>query len=180
VSPLHFQKALAELRLTLAAGALRARASADPGTVGRELARQVDQAVRRENLGYYPALGYFEVQGGVERELLDTARDLAGLATELVREDAAQHLRQAFAQVEVERLQALALTLPSARPGQSEALSLLARHYTPDTVRVAMVLTSIQRRPAREGMDLFVRRTLFRWLRDRYAEVRVASVCLLP
>jgi hypothetical protein len=70
--------------------------------VGEELASQVRSYVRRERLGYYPALELFRQRCGIDGELIDAAQNIAWLACELVREQVQRRLRAAFSSVQVQ------------------------------------------------------------------------------
>lgn len=179
MTPLHFVTVAAHLVVTVSPEVLERHAAATPDLVGAELATAVDAYVRREGLGYYPALGYFREVGGIEEGLLDAAANLAWLAGELARDEVKRRLRQVFSRVEVESVQPVAFTLPSVRPSHPDALAQLARHYTPDTLKVGLLLTSLQKQPAASGMEQFVRRTLWRWLRERFAAMDIASARLV-
>jgi hypothetical protein len=175
VGSIHFVTVAVHLTVTLPADALERRAASAAVVVGAALAEAVDDYVRREGLGYYPALGYFREVGGMDESLLDAAAGLAWLATELAQEELKRRLRQVFSRVEVDAVQPVAFTLPAVRPGQKGALERLARHYTPDTLKVGLLLTSLQKHAATLGMEQSVRRTLWRWLRERFAAMDIAS-----
>jgi hypothetical protein len=179
VGSIHFVTVAAHLEVRVAAGVLDRHAVASPGMVGRELATRVDAYVSEQGFGYYPALAYFREVGALDEALLDAAANLAWLAGELAREELERRLRQVFSRVHVESLQSVAFTLPQVRPHARDAIDRLARHYTPDTLRVGLLLTSLQKQAAPVGMEQFVRRTLWRWLRERFAAMDIASARLV-
>jgi hypothetical protein len=179
VGSIHFVRIAAHLTVTLSAEALERHAPASPIAVGQALADAVDACVRERGLGYYPALGYFREVGGVDESLLDAASNLGWLAGELAAEEVRRRLRQVFSHVELDAVAPIAFNLPPVRPSHPRALQRLARHYAPDTVKVALILTSLQRQSAPVGMEEFVRRTLWRWLRERFAAMDVASARLV-
>ena len=176
---IQFVRIAAHLEVTLSAEALARHAPASAPEVGAALAEAVDAYARAHALGYYPALGYFREVAGVDSTLLDGASALAWLAGELAQEEVRRCLRQVFSRVDVQSLQSVAFTLPPVRPRQAHAIEQLARHYTPDTVKLGLLLTSLQRQPAALGMEQFVRRTLWRWLRERFAAMDIASARLM-
>lgn len=176
---IHFVRIAAHLAVTLAPEALERHAAASPLAVGAALAEAVHACAQARGLGYYPALGYFREVGGVDEAVLDAAANLGWLAGELAQEEVRRRLRQVFSRVDVESVQPVAFTLPPVRPSQPHALERLARHYTPDTVKVGLLLTSLQRQAAPLGMEQFVRRTLWRWLRERFAAMDIASARLV-
>lgn len=176
---IHFVKVAAHLVVTLRPDALARASAASPRVVGEELAHAVDAYARRERLGYYPALGFFREVGGVDEDLLDAAANLAWLAGELAREEVRSRLRQVFSRVDVESVQPVAFTLPGVRPERKDSLARLARHYTPDTVKLSAVLTSLHKQASPAGIEQFVRRTLWRWLRERFADLDVTGARLV-
>jgi hypothetical protein len=179
VTSIRFVTVAVHLVVTVSPEVLERHSAASPSVVGAELAQAVDAVTHREGLGYYPALGYFREVGGLDEALLEAAANLAWLAGELVQEEMKRRLRQVFSRVEVESLQPVVFTLPPVRPSQGDALAQLARHYTPDTLKVGLRLTSLQKQPVPLGMEQFVRRTLWRWLRERFAAMDIASARLV-
>lgn len=176
---IQFVTVAAHLEVQVPAGVMDRHAAASPEVIGRELATRVDAYVRENGVGYYPALAYFREVGAIEEGLLEAAANLAWLAGELAREELERRLRQVFSRVDVESIQPVAFTLPQIRPRAPDAVDRLARHYTPDTLRVGLLLTSLQKRPLPLGMEQFVRRTLWRWLRERFAAMDIASARLV-
>jgi len=179
VASIHFVTVAAHLVLRVSPEVLERQSAASPAAVGAELAEAVDGYARREGLGYFPALSYFKEVGGVDATLLEAADHLAWLAGELVQEEVRRRLRQVFSRVEVESLQPVAFTMPPVRPSQGDALAQLTRHYTPDTLKLGLLLTSLQKQTVPLGMEQFVRRTLWRWLRERFAAMDIASARLV-
>lgn len=172
---LHFMTVAAHLVLTVPREVMERHGPIAPGQIGEELAEAVLEYALRERLGYFPALAFFREQGGIDPDLLEAADALAWLAGELVRDEVLRRLQPAFSQVDVSALKPVANTMPRVRLSSRERRELLARHFTPDTVRVTLLLTSIQKRPARDEVVRFARRTLWRWLRDHFAAMEVCG-----
>lgn len=152
-------------------------ASAD--VVGEELAWQIQEYIRRERLGYYPALGLFMDYGGIESCLLEAVRNIAWLAKELVQDEVYRLLGQVFNYVEIESMCSTAFTLPRIHPTQTNAGILLASHYTPDTVRLTLVLGVTSEQAGSEGVESYVRRMLWRWLKDNFPSMEVTCSTVL-
>lgn len=147
-----------------------------PRVVGQALAEAVMACERAQGLGYYPALDFFQEQGGVEPELLNAAENIAWLGTSLVREEVAIRLRSVFSSVTFQSVYCPAFTMPTVRPGQPDAVNRLARHFTPDRVKLDLRLTSFRKQANEEGFDRLAEHMLYRWLKDSFEEIRVTSV----
>jgi len=155
--------------------ALNAHSAASPVVVGQELARQADEYVRAQALGYYPPLDYLYDREAVDGELLDAARAIAWLAGELAQETVRRRLRAVFSQVALESLQSVAFTMPGVRPTDATPREALARHFTPDTVKLTLTVSSLHRRPDPDGAEQFARRMAWRWLKEHFASMDVTS-----
>lgn len=149
--------------------------AASPTLVGEELADAVQAYVREHKLGYYPALEYFRDQGGIDSALLEAADGIAWVASSLVREEVRVRLRPIFASVRFGALQALAFTLPPVRPSSAEPRAALARHYTPDTVKLDLLVTLLQRETPPDGLDTLASHMLVRWLKPSFAALEVTA-----
>lgn len=148
---------------------------ASPEVVGEHLAAFVDQYVREHQLGYYPALEFFRDQGLIEKDLLDAADGIAWLMARLAREEIRKRLRAAFSSVSFETVQTLAFTMPSVRPGQPNAVHELARHFTPNALKIDLIVNLIRRNPETEGLERFAKQVLTRWIKDSFARVEVTG-----
>jgi len=153
--------------------------TASARVVGRELAHQVVARTREEGLGYFPALDYFEGRPGVEAELLQAARDIAWFAGQWASAEVRRRLRGAFSSVTVQGVQARAFLMPGVRPREERALERLAHHYTPDTLRINLELTLLQRGEDDTGFDLLSRRQTLRLLEGVFTTLEVADARML-
>lgn len=159
--------------------ALERHAASSPEVVGRSLAEAVDTYVRAERLGYYPALDYFrEREGAVEPELIAAADAIAWLAATLVRNEVRVKLRPVFSSVQIQGLQALAFAMPPVRPSQPNALHRLAEHYTPDTLKMDLQVSLIQKREPSEGIERLAAHMVYKWLKGSFAAIEVTSARL--
>ena len=143
------------------------------------MARRVQEYAHPRRLGYYPALDYCEDVGAVPPELMDAVDSLAWLARELAREEVLQRLADPFSRVRLDALRCVAYTLPPVRPAQADARERLTRHYTPDRVRVGVVVAMDRHRAAPEGSEAYARGMLWRWLKDRFSALEVTGAQVL-
>lgn len=175
MSRVYFIKAAVTALIRIQRATLEQNMAASPGVVGRELARQISEHVQREKLGYYPALDYFAENDAIDRDLIDTAHGIAWVVTELVRSELRARLRPAFSHVDIEDIQMHAFTMPGIRPHRPNALRDLARHYTPDMVKVTLFITSIERQASVKDFEKMAEAKLLRWLEPHFDEVKITS-----
>lgn len=181
---------MAEVRLNQYLATVRVRLSEDivlqhspssPLIIGHELAEQIHDYVKKQQMGYYPALDYFmldEVKqaGALDPDLLDAAESMSWLVCRLVCNEIQSRLRQVFSSVKFQTVQTIAYTMPAVRFGAANALHDLALHYTPLNVKLELVLSMISKRETDEGFEPFIRRALHRWLQDSFESIDVSSV----
>ncbi len=147
---------------------------ASPACVGDELAEAVHAYVMREHLGYYPALDFFQQQGGLDPALLNAADSISWFTASQVTEEVRRKLRPVFASLNSESVQTLAFTLPPVRPGQPNCLEQLARHYTPDTVKILLTVGIFQKRD-NDQLARWATHLVYRWLKDSFESMEVTS-----
>ena len=144
--------------------------------IGQELARQIADYERKNKLGYYPALEYFQEAGaGIDPDLLDAADNLAWLATKLVREEVRKRLRPIFASLRIDAMQNLVYTMPKVRPGRKSAQMQLAEHFTPNKVRVELTARIMNRDGQEKDLKRYVSHLVHRWLNEHFESIEVTS-----
>ncbi|MEN8170021.1 MAG: hypothetical protein ABFS08_07340 [Pseudomonadota bacterium] len=117
-----------------------------PWVLGENLAGQVDTYVMEEHLGYYPALDYFrDYPKAVDPALLTLVDEVAAFCAGFVRHELRRRLSRVFSKVRIEQLQCTAYTMPKVRPNRNNGPMDLAKHYCPDTLKVELLLSSIQK-----------------------------------
>ena len=114
---------------------------ASPYVIGEELAHQVALYEQQHHLGYFPPVDYFRSDQRLESELLEALDSICWLVKGMVREEVKLKLRSLFEKVEIESAQAVANTMPTVRPGASNATRDLALHFTPDQIRINLIVT---------------------------------------
>ena len=145
-------------------------------TIGRTLATQVDAWVRAQRLGYYPALEFLVDQGAIPAEVFESLRTLAATIRKRVKRDVQTRLWPVFSSVHIERAQSLAFTLPRTTPGKPDAVAELARHYFPNTVRLDLVLASLDKLARLEDVAAISETKVARNLREDFEAVAVSGV----
>lgn len=117
-----------------------------PWVLGENLAGQVDSYVMEQGLGYYPALDFFrDHPEAVDPALLQLIDEVASYCAAYTRSELRRRLSRVFSNVQFEQVQCLAYTMPRVRPQRGNAPAELARHYTPDTLKMELLLSTIQR-----------------------------------
>lgn len=117
-----------------------------PWVLGENLAGQVDTYVMEEHLGYYPALDFFrDYPLAVDPALLRHLDEVADFCDSFARRELQQRLARLFSNMQIEQLQSTAYTMPRMRPNRSNGPMELAQHYSPNTLKIELLLSSIQK-----------------------------------
>ncbi len=72
-------------------------------------------------------------------------------------------------------MQCTAYNLPNVRYNEHNARDCLARHYTPNTIKLDLVLNIIQKREPKEGLDRFAKQLVYRWLREDFESIEISA-----
>lgn len=172
---LNFTRVALTFNVTVPEKVLEKHIAASPQVVGAELARQVIAYETAHKLGYYPALDYFQQQGGIERELLDALDNIAWVVTSMVRNEIRIRMRPVFSKLQFENLQIQAYAMPAVRPGNPNALALLAQHYSATSVKVSLIATLIQKLADPEAAARMAEGMIYRWLKEHFSHIEVTS-----
>jgi hypothetical protein len=150
-----------------------------PWVLGENLAGQVDAWVMEQGMGYYPALDYFrDLPQAVDPALLLLIDEIATFCANFARSELRRRLSRAFSNVQIEQAQCTAYTMPRVRPSRSGAPAGLAEHYSPNTLKMELLLSSIQK-GGFEGLEELTLNKLMRWGRDPFAGFQVNGSQLL-
>jgi len=150
-----------------------------PWVLGENLAGQVDAHVMEQGLGYYPAMDFFRDQAdAVDPALLLLIDEIATFCASYARRELRRRLSRAFSSMQVEQAQCLAYTMPRVRPSRSGAPGGLAAHYSPNTLKMELLLSSIQK-GAFEGLEELTLNKLMRWGREPFESFQVNGAKLL-
>ncbi len=155
---------------------LDSHSSAVAALVGKELARQVAAYEKKNHLGYYPAMEYFQESArGVDADLLDAADNLAWSATKLVREEVRKSLRPVFSSLRFDAMQNLLYTMPRVRPGKPSAQQQLAEHFTPNKVRLELTAQIMNKDDVEKDLKRYTSHLVHRWLKEHFESIEVTS-----
>jgi hypothetical protein len=179
-SSIHIARIAVTLKLKLPAPALQQYLPVPLETLGGKIARQVDAFVKQRDLGYYPALDFFQLQGGVDEYLLSAVQEVANLAQGFAATEIESSLQPIFSSVSIGTAHCLAYAMPTVRPGQTGAVEELARHYTPVLLKFEIMVTLIQRHEPPEGIEKSAKHMVYRWLSEVFEEVEITSARLIP
>lgn len=145
--------------------------------IGKTLASIAEEYERENKTGYYPALDFFKTLDSVDPNIVASAEQVAWLVAKLAREAIQKKLRPIFSSVHFKSIQTLAFSLPRVRPNEKDAVEKLAEHYTPNRVKVELVVTMMRRDSEAEDnrAEPYARKMIFRWLSSEFASVEVSS-----
>ena len=174
---MRFDKVLITIDVQVKAENLQHYLPCSADIIGQTLASIAEEYVRQNKTGYYPAIDYFKTLDGVDPDLITSAEQVAWLVSKLARETIQSKLRPIFSSVHFQSIQTLAFSLPKVRPNQTDAIEQLAKHYTPDRVKVELVLTMMRRDSEVEDnrAEPYARKMMFRWLQPEFETIEVTS-----
>ena len=172
---MRFEKVLVGLEVQLPESSLGRYLPCSANAIGKALAVAAEIYARESKSGYYPAIEFFKTLDTVDKALIESAEQVAWLAAKLARETIQEKLRPIFSSVQFQSVQTVAFSLPKVRPSQADALTKLEQHYTPDTIKIELVLTMMRRdSEAEDGRaEPYARKMIYRWLENQFASVEV-------
>ena len=179
MASIHIAKIALIIKAKLPLEALQQHFPTPVITLGEQLAQQAIAYVKRESLGYYPALEYFQEHGGIDAYLLDAAGQMSLLTVTMTKQEVSRVLQPLFSSVSIGTVQSLAYTMPTVRPSQPHAEQLLAAHYLPDKVKFEATVSLLQKKLPQPGIENAAKQIALRWLDEVFAEVEVTSARLL-
>lgn len=174
---MRFDKVLINITVRLKDEDLQRYLPCSAAVIGQSLAQVADDYAHESGEGYYPAIEFFKGREGVDPDLIASAEQVSWLVAKLARETIQKRLRPIFSSLSFQSIQNPAFAMPRVRPNQPEAVAELARHYTPDTVKIEL-LTTMMRRDSDgddERAEPYARKMMFRWLEPAFASVEVTG-----
>ena len=174
---MRFDKVLLILNVQLKPESLQQYLPCSANIIGQTLAEIANEYEKQNKTGYYPAIDFFKTLETVDPDLITSAEQVAWLVSKLARETIQAKLRPIFSSVQFQSIQTLAFSLPKARPNKADAIEQLAKHYTPDTVKIELVVTMMRRDSEAEDSraEPYARKMVFRWLESEFESVEVAN-----
>lgn len=174
---MRFDKVLVILNVQLKAEALQQYLPCSASIIGKTLASIADEYEKENKTGYYPAIDFFKTRDNVDPDLIASAEQVAWLVSKLARETIQSKLRPIFSSVQFQSIQTLAFSLPKVRPNKVDAIEQLARHYTPDSVKIELILTMMRRDSEADDNRAvpYARKMMFRWLEAEFETVEISS-----
>jgi len=176
---LHVTRVGLTVRGQLPRHALEQHLPAPLDSLGQQVAKQIDDYVKQNKLGYYPALDFFKQQGAIDSYLLDAVDQVAQIAVSMTKDEVMRILTPVFSSVRVESVLSMAYALPTVRPGQKNAEQQLALHFIPDIVKFELFVTMLQRRKSEPGIENGAKKIAWRWLKDAFEDMEVTAVRLI-
>lgn len=161
MTQLHVSKIHISMLVTVPYETLERHLPSSADVVGEALTDQVLAAVKKQNLGYFPPLDFFQKQGAIDQDLMDAAETIGWFAAKMVREEIHRKMRAFFSTISFQSVQCTAFTMPNVRPSQPNAYHALLMHYTPNTVKLDLVATVLKKQARPEGLANWARQ-LFR------------------
>ncbi len=178
---MRFDKVLVNLNVQLKADELQQHLPCSASIIGKTLAAIASEYARDNKTGYYPAIEFFKTQDNVDPDLIASAEQVSWLVAKLARQTIQTKLRPIFSSVQFQSIQTLAFSMPKVRPSQAGAIAELEKHYTPDTVKIELLLTMMRRDSEAddERAEPYARKMMFRWLESEFESVEVSSSRLM-
>jgi hypothetical protein len=174
---MRFDKVLVSIEVQLKPEHLKQYLPCSADIIGQTLALIAVEYEKNNKTGYYPAIEFFKTLDDVEPDLIVSAEQVSWLVSKLARETIQSKLRPIFSSVNFQSIQTMAFSLPKVRPSQADASERLAQHYTPDKVKIELVLTMMRRdSEADDGRaEPYARKMMFRWLESEFESIEVVN-----
>jgi hypothetical protein len=174
---MRFDKVLVTIDVQLKEHDLQPYLPRSANVIGQTLADIADEYARENKTCYYPAIDFFKTQEKVDPDLITSAEQVAWLVSKLARETIQLKLRPVFSSVQFQSIQTLAFSMPKVRPSQVDAKQQLAKHYTPDKVKIELIVTMMRRDSEAQDnrAEPYARKMMFRWLESAFESIEVTS-----
>lgn len=174
---MRFDKVLVILDVQLKQDVLQQYLPCSADIIGKTLAEISIEYEKENSTAYYPAIDFFKTLDYVDPDLITSAEQVAWLVSKLARETIQSKLRPIFSSVQFQSIQTLAFSLPKVRPNQTDVAEKLAKHYTPDSVKVELVLTMMRRDSDLDDdrAEPYARKMMFRWLESEFESIEVTN-----
>jgi len=173
----RFDKVLIGLEVQLAEKSFNNYLPSSVTVIGKALADVALTFAKENKTGYFPAIDFFKTQQNVDKGLIESAEQVAWLSSKLAREKIQQQLQAIFSSIHFQSVQTVAFSMPRIRQNQTDAVEQLIAHYTPDTVKIELVVTMMRRDSDDDDAraEPYARKMMFRWLESVFESVKVTN-----
>jgi hypothetical protein len=173
----RFEKVLVIINVQLKQEMLQQHLPCSAEVIGKTLAQYADEYARESKAGYYPAIEFFKTRDDIDPDLISSAEQVSWVVAKLARQTIQSRLRPIFSSVQFRSVQTLAFSLPRVRPFKADSLERLARHYTPDTVKLQLELTMMRRDSEADDdrAEPYARKMMYRWLESEFETIEIAE-----
>lgn len=163
------------LQITVPHEMLESQLASSVEVVGKALTGQVVDSVKKHNIGYFPALDYFEKQGDLDDDLIDAAETISWFAAKIAREEVQRKLRPFFSTISFQSVQCTSYSIPPIRPNQPDAYQALLAHYTPDTIKLDIIATVLKKHHKPEGLANWAKQLFRRNLEGSFDKFEITQ-----
>jgi len=175
---LHVTKIHVSLKVKIPDQSLQQYLASSASVVGEALTEAVLKSLKENDVGYFPALEYFQNQGELDDDLMDAAETIGWFAAKLAREEVQSKMRGFFSTLHFQSVQTVAFTMPSVRPNKHNAHQALIEHYTPNVVKLDIV-ASVLKKDQLEGMANWAKQLFVRNLENSFEEIEVTQTIVM-
>ena len=178
---MRFDKVRIILDVQLKEDSLQKHLPCSVRVIGQTFAEIAVEYEKQNATDYYPAIDFFKTCDDVDPDLIVSAEQVSWLVSKLARETIQQQLRPIFSWLSFQSIQTLAFSMPRVRPKQKDAVEKLIEHYTPDTVKIELLLVMMRRDSDAEDdrAEPYARKMMYRWLESEFAALDVVNSKML-
>lgn len=175
---LHITKIHISLKIKIPDELLERHLASSAEAVGHALTEEVLKFVKKNKMGYFPALEYIQSQGEMDEDLMDAAETIGWFTAKIAREEIQNKLRGFFSTLSFQSVQTIAFAMPSVRPNTHKAHQQLIDHYTPNVVKLDIV-ASVLKKEQLEGIANWAKQLFKRNLETSFAEMEVTQTVVM-
>lgn len=159
--------------IDLAESDLEQRAAISVQRVVKQLSHSMIEHVRAKELGYCPALSYFQDQNAIDSELIAGLENIIWLAGQHLQSMLTVKLNPLFSMFAIKRMQCMAHMLPNIRVRSADAEQKLADYLRPTRFVVEMELGLVQKHNIHEAIERFVSKQIVSHIKIYVARVEI-------
>lgn len=178
MAQLHITKIHVSLKVKVHDELLERHLASTVSVVGKALTDDVLKLIKDNNIGYYPALEYFQNLKELDEDLMAAAETIGWFAAKIAREEVQHKMRAFFSTLHFQSVQTVAFTMPPVRPNQNSAQQLLKEHFTPNVVKLD-VIASVLKKDQLAGMANWAKQLFKRNLKDSFEEMEVMQAIVI-